>query len=376
MKLLSILLLITSLFSSIDSRLYNRCVKSVVFVASEDGYGTGVIIDKHHIITNHHVISGYRNVKILTYNKNIANLSPREAFQYKNSNEYNFIEGEVIAIDPERDLAMIKTTSRLTNIANLASSYSEPEINDDVFAIGNPGASSSLFNSTKGSISALPKNNEVYYGDFINRKFDSIQTQAPINGGNSGGPLINDKGYVIGLVCASTHNVQLTNLAIHISEVQNFIKKAKKGGIYFRTNLAHSILKYKNLWEEYSLKSTYYFYGYDIIKAKKKDENKDGKTDGVCYWIQDNYLPDYCKYDRDYDGSYEEEAYYYRRNWWVDAGGSTAFRPRYTKNRWVWRADTNNDGRKNACAYDDDGNGVPDKFLIDYYRAYFWKNYQ
>tara|TARA_Y100001970_G_scaffold102520_1_gene128724 strand:- start:277 stop:1410 length:1134 start_codon:yes stop_codon:yes gene_type:complete len=369
---LAIIALFSATFSSIDSRLYNRCVKSVVYIASDRLMGTGVVIDKHHIITNHHVISGSQKVRILPYDKNSVNMSPRQAFQYKNSNEYNFIDGEVIAIDPVRDLAMIKTTSRLTNITNLASSYSSPKIHDDVFAIGNPATSPSLFNSTKGSVSALPENVEFSYaGDMIPREANLIQTPTPINGGNSGGPLFNERGYVVGLTTWSEPGAQGTNFAIHINEIQDFIKKAKKGE-YPSTNTEWAIFENFNLWKEFK-SSTKFFYGYPILKAMESDKNNDGKRDGYCYWIDKTFLPDYCKYNPDFEGDWEIEVYYYRKNLWP---GSTIFRPRYLNDRYIWRLDSDNDRHYDTCLYDDDGSGIPETIVeYEYYKGYFWKTY-
>jgi S1-C subfamily serine protease len=146
-------------------------------VPQEEGTGSGSIIDQDgHILTNYHVV------------QNADKLSVTLA----DGSEY---PGEVVGVDPENDMAVIKfnpagkvlTTIPFGSSKNLA-------VGQKVLAIGNPfGLQRTM---TTGIISALgrPIKTEA---DMIIK--EAIQTDAPINPGNSGGPLLNSRGEMIGI---------------------------------------------------------------------------------------------------------------------------------------------------------------------------------
>ncbi|MDR2543091.1 MAG: Do family serine endopeptidase [Treponema sp.] len=143
------------------------------------GLGSGVIV--RHIngvyfaITNNHVIDDATEIKVAT----------------KNGNEYT---AEVIGKDERRDLALLSfRTNDFYPVAVLGDS-DNVSVGDWAIAIGNPLGQQFSFSVTKGIVSAVGRTGGP--GGNIN---DFIQTDAPINQGNSGGPLVNIRGEVIGI---------------------------------------------------------------------------------------------------------------------------------------------------------------------------------
>ncbi|QIP94539.1 trypsin-like peptidase domain-containing protein [Serratia fonticola] len=166
-----------------------KAFDSVVYLYSADcndglygcPLGTGVIMDTNgHIITNYHVIKGKKKIQIILNNGDI--FTPT-----------------YLAHDDMTDLAVLTITTggKKLKPINLAIRSS---VGDIVIAIGNPY--NLLGSATQGIISALGRNG---LGRIGRQSF--IQTDASINKGNSGGPLLNTKGEMIGLNTMVIHKV-------------------------------------------------------------------------------------------------------------------------------------------------------------------------
>lgn len=167
---------------------YKRALPSVVNITSvqvaydffyqpvpEQGQGSGFIIDKQgHILTNNHVVEGAQSVEVTLSDKK----------KYK---------ATVLGTDKAHDIALlqINTTPDLQP-ATLADS-SHLLVGQRVYAIGNPFGFQGTM--TRGIISAL-RSVQLPSGVKID---NAIQTDASVNPGNSGGPLLNSHGEVIGI---------------------------------------------------------------------------------------------------------------------------------------------------------------------------------
>src|SRR5690348_2576599 len=140
----------------------------------QQGQGSGFIIDNQgHILTNHHVIAGARQVEVTLWNKK----------KYR---------AEVIGSDRQKDLAVLQIPAKNLTPAVLGDSKTL-EVGQKVYAIGNPfGLSGTM---TRGIISSI-RSVRGPEGNAIDK---AIQTDAAINPGNSGGPLLNSRGEVIGI---------------------------------------------------------------------------------------------------------------------------------------------------------------------------------
>jgi S1-C subfamily serine protease len=139
--------------------------------------GSGFVIDKSgHIVTNYHVVEGADDIKVSFSNRDT-------------------VEATVVGQDPSTDLAVLRveTTSSALRPLPLGNS-DQVKVGDQVIAIGNPFGLSRT--ATAGIVSALQRPITAPNGFTIDHV---IQTDAPINHGNSGGPLLNARGEVIGV---------------------------------------------------------------------------------------------------------------------------------------------------------------------------------
>ncbi len=157
------------------------------------GAGSGVIIHADGVIvTNHHVVDGSDNVYV----------------RLTNGNTY---EAYVRGVDEDGDIAVLKITPKETlTVARLGYSAALKEM-EEVIVIGNPlGQLGGTI--THGYISALDR--EIPFDDGITRRL--LQTDAAINGGNSGGGLFNMAGELVGIVEAKYSAVGVEGLGFAI----------------------------------------------------------------------------------------------------------------------------------------------------------------
>ncbi len=165
------------------TQVYQRDASGVVSikVATADGgdSGTGIVLnDEGLILTNNHVISEGTSISV----------SPGKSTSATRS-------ASVVGADPNSDLALIKVDPSGLGLQPLKLvSSGSVQVGDPVYALGNPyGLDETL---TKGIVSALGR--EISAPDGATIK-NVIQTDAPLNPGNSGGPLLNAEGDVIGV---------------------------------------------------------------------------------------------------------------------------------------------------------------------------------
>ncbi len=179
------------------------------------GTGTGVVISSDgYIVTNAHVIydssSGYGEA---------------QSVEIQMSDQETIYEAAIVAYDVESDLAVLKVEQTGLVAAEFGDS-DECQVGELVVAIGNPLGLELQNTVTCGIISAL--NREITIND---KKMRLIQTDTAINSGNSGGPLINSAGQVIGINSAkmsssySSNNASIEGIgfAIPITEAKEIV---------------------------------------------------------------------------------------------------------------------------------------------------------
>jgi S1-C subfamily serine protease len=174
--------------------IFKQVENSVVQITSKTSnattLGSGFVYDKQgHIVTNAHVVGDAKVVDVT----------------FPDDNRYT---AKVIASDIYSDIAVLQISQNSSQPQQQLSSYLKPlvfgnssnlDIGDTVIAIGNPfGLSDTM---TTGIVSGIGRSVPVSAGGFSIP--NAIQTDAPVNPGNSGGPLLNMQGEVIGMNTAA-----------------------------------------------------------------------------------------------------------------------------------------------------------------------------
>ncbi|MSS74309.1 trypsin-like serine protease [Candidatus Pacearchaeota archaeon] len=173
------------------SLIIESSVKKVVTIATDISAGTGFAVGQDgYILTNHHVISGSNIIQVQTYDDKIYT-------------------AELIGSDASKDLAVLKINYNMDGF-ELANS-DEVVVGQKVIAIGNPLGLS--FTVTEGIISAVqrvgPNGLKAY-----------IQTDVTLNPGNSGGPLIDKSGKIIGMNNFKVGNAEALGFALESNVIK------------------------------------------------------------------------------------------------------------------------------------------------------------
>lgn len=152
------------------------------------GHGSGFFVGQEgHLITNQHVVGNAKQVQIIT-STGIE------------------VQGEVVALSKARDVALIKTPIRTPDAVYL--DLDLPTIASEVYAVGTPLEEALSTTVTKGIVSAIRK--DTASGQTF------IQADAAISPGNSGGPLFNSSGNIVGVSVAKFSGNSAEGLGLFI----------------------------------------------------------------------------------------------------------------------------------------------------------------
>lgn len=168
--------------------------------------GTGFALKGGLVCTNYHVIEGAKNIKVVGVGG-------------KNSNAFS---AEVVGSDKVNDLAILKITdSRFSSFGQIPYGVktSMDEVGEEVFVLGFPMTSTmgEEIKLTTGVISSRTG----FQGDV-----SLYQISAPVQPGNSGGPLFDSKGYLIGVVCAKHGGAENVSYAVKASYLQDLLRSS------------------------------------------------------------------------------------------------------------------------------------------------------
>lgn len=208
-------------FARVAAAVADSVVTVETMSESRGGQGSGVVVDgRGYIVTNHHVVAEAAN----------------DSERFRTTvifNDGKEVPAVIVGTDPETDLAVLKVTDvdNLT-VARLGDS-DKLRVGDEVIAAGAPLGLRST--DTQGIISALDRAVRINKNSGGSRDvvIDAVQTDAPINQGNSGGPLVNMNAEVIGINTAGkspSGSSSGLGFAIPINEVRRVVQSLIQTG--------------------------------------------------------------------------------------------------------------------------------------------------
>ena len=202
---------------------YNKVAPAAVVVSTKsvtqgyfmqtqevEGIGSGFIINQEgYILTNYHVVKGAQEISV-TLSNDVTTTAQK------------------VNYDENQDVAMIKITDESVKIPATVELGDSDSLQpgEEVIAIGTPLSTELSSTVTKGIISATSRSVAVQSGVTMNL----IQTDAAINAGNSGGPLVNTKGEVVGINSSkiSGEAVEGIGFSIPINDIKDKIESLSK----------------------------------------------------------------------------------------------------------------------------------------------------
>ena len=223
---------------NVGSAVFKKVVPSVVGITTKGyqrtifgtqaitGTGSGVIISKDgYILTNSHVIRIGENIA-----KDV------EVFL----NDGQKVKGKVVWSDKAVDIAIVKIEGANNLVPAELGDSDALEVGQTAIAIGNPIDLAFQRSLSKGVISGL--NRFIGQVDGGGYMVGLIQTDASINGGNSGGPLVDQNGKIIGINTVKLQSAEGMGFAIPINSIKPIIESVLKTGEYQPVALGATIM--------------------------------------------------------------------------------------------------------------------------------------
>jgi len=201
----------SAIYAQEDSLVYKSAINSVGVITDKTGLiASGFFINNNTFVTNNHVTQ-YMDVK----STNIHMKDGR-----------NFTAKRVLKHYYTKDLSLVEINESCSDYLVLANSFDIKE-NSDVYSLGSPQDKYIIhyYTLSEGKINDILED-KWHYPNESNRVHNAyvIQHTATIHPGNSGGPLLNSRGEVVGI--NTFFNEENMNYAIHISELINYLKNS------------------------------------------------------------------------------------------------------------------------------------------------------
>lgn len=251
-----------------NETVYQKALQATVWVINNQIQGSGVLVDTRHkqVVTNFHVVGTADKVLVCFPVRQDGRLIA-ERKHYQRDLKALGIPARVTTRDPRRDLAVLELESLPPGVAPLPLAGQPPTPGQRIHSVGNPGASQALWVYTLGAVRQVYRAKQPSSAGYL---VDAvmIETQSPINPGDSGGPVLNDEGELLGLVRASDREARLFSYCIEVSEVKSLLQgEIKSIDRRVREQLEAAALKFRI--------STYG----DFVLAFTA---RDGKQDDIC----------------------------------------------------------------------------------------------
>ena len=188
----------------------------------KDNLGTCWVIDREKklVITNDHVVRDKKHVDVY-----FPMFAGGELVTVRDTTlkQGKMLKGEVLRRDIKRDLALVRLDTLPEGIQPLPLAPKSPRPGETLHSIGNSGYNDGiLWRYTRGEVRCVaPVICKLNNGNTINATV--IETQAPINPGDSGGPVLNERGELVGVVSNFSPKDRLISLNIDVREVRAFL---------------------------------------------------------------------------------------------------------------------------------------------------------
>ena len=209
-----------------DAATYQQALKSTTWVLAKNSEGTstgtGVLIDaeKRLMVTNAHVVGDARSTVVFFPTESKGNTAVDRDYYLDNVKKLG-LRGRVVAVDRKRDLALVELNRLPEGAVAIPMASKSPTPGEEVESIGNSGSSDALWVYTSGTVRTVyQKKFRTASGE---RDFKVVETQSPLNPGDSGGPVVNSSGELVAVSQAILPKARLVSFCVAIEEVRDFL---------------------------------------------------------------------------------------------------------------------------------------------------------
>jgi hypothetical protein len=237
MRCFTLPLLTLSVFagrSVADPDVYAKGVRSTVLFLHRDGervsVGTGVVVDAKRklVLTNSHVVDR-RETATVIFPEFSGGEPIHESAHYFKDLARRAVRGTVVRDDPKRDLALVRLESLPGGLPAAEWGPRGPRPGETLHAIGNSGAfEGALWRYIRGEVRQVSERQLKFPGGrTVSARV--VETQIPINPGDSGGPVFNGRGQLVALSQGARTDADLVRYAIDLREIRTFLADYDQG---------------------------------------------------------------------------------------------------------------------------------------------------
>lgn len=217
---------------------YDKCVKSSVFIVTPlkggMAMGSGSLIDaqKRYVLTNYHVVGDVDMVYVqFPVRQKDGSLMTDKKSYIERIPAGQALRGKVLFRDKSRDLSIVQLDRLPPDTPAMKLAKTSPRVGEPLINIGNPGKVNQTFSMGRGEVRGVGVEDMVVHGEdeVLRIKAKMVTVSIPTNPGDSGGPVIDSKGYQVavtesGYSGAAAQNV---NSCVDVTEVRAFLKEKK-----------------------------------------------------------------------------------------------------------------------------------------------------
>lgn len=209
-----------------EENVYQAMLRSTTWVLCKNSEGTssgtGVLIDSERrlVITNAHVVGDARSAVL--FFPEVTDGRPNVSRKHYLDNVRTLgLRGSVIAVDRKRDLALVQLEKLPPQAVAIQLAPTGVGPSEAVQSVGNAGSTEALWVYTSGTVRAVYR--KQFRTGAGEHDFQVVETQSPINSGDSGGPVVNSQGQLVAVAQAIAPNARLVSYCVDLSEVRAFL---------------------------------------------------------------------------------------------------------------------------------------------------------
>ncbi len=209
-------------------------VENGVLRGAMSGTAGMIDMDKRLMVTNWHVVMESEDVLVVfpQYDNNKALIPERDRYRAILNNprllNKSYFVAKVLIRDKKKDLALLQLPKIPPGVSALPLAKEPPTPGRTVYSLGNPGASGALWVFTKGEVRQVYNKKwhvQLTETEIAEMEARIIETSSPTNHGDSGGPLISDRGEMVGVTQGGAVDAAQISTFVEISEVKKLLAK-------------------------------------------------------------------------------------------------------------------------------------------------------
>jgi tetratricopeptide (TPR) repeat protein len=215
--------------------IYRQALRSTAWVLSAKNKGTGWALDRDGklLVTSYHVVGDEDTAEVIFPARKDGKLITERTYYRDNKDLLRAtglaVSARVIHRDKNRDLALLALKTLPEDVTALPLAADSPSPGERIHSIGNRGDVDALWIYTAGAVRQVYRARDGYtwQGETLAKGALVVVTQSPINEGDSGGPMVNECGELVGVAAAVRWAGPVTSVAIDVSEVKAFVEQAR-----------------------------------------------------------------------------------------------------------------------------------------------------